>query len=129
MITNGQKTGDSDRYRFGDKTLDLHYLCFGCGLAHKNVEAGGIWGCPNIACMSPGNSYFRKGLSSYKLDGKERYEEVDYPEWIEKVESVLLYKEGDPIWESDSIKPATIKSLEYLKKVEKSFRLGAKYEI
>lgn len=42
------------------------YICRYCGLHHKDVEAGGIYHCPNPCCLGPGQSYARSKLDSYK---------------------------------------------------------------
>jgi hypothetical protein len=64
--------------------LDSHYTCYYCGLEHKDVEAGGIWGCPNISCLGPGGHYHRRNLKSYKEveDGKHTIEILEYLDWI-----------------------------------------------
>jgi hypothetical protein len=84
--------GDSDRYKFGDPSLEQHYLCYFCGLSHKRVEAGGMWFCPNFTCTGPGNHGFRKrNLKSYKEDGN--YHTVDDQEWKELAENITLTEE------------------------------------
>ena len=42
--------------------LTCHY----CGLTHMNVEAGGIYYCPNRLCTGPGAWSHRKDMKSYK---------------------------------------------------------------
>jgi hypothetical protein len=69
--------------KFGPKDLADHYTCYYCRLAHKNVEAGGMWGCPNITCTGPGNSYYRSKLKSFREEGSKH--SVDTQEWLEKV--------------------------------------------
>lgn len=70
--------------KFGPKDLADHYTCYYCKLAHKSVEAGGMWGCPNITCTGPGNSHYRSNLKSFKVE-PERHHSVDTKEWLEKV--------------------------------------------
>ena len=42
------------------------YKCLYCGYRNKQVEAQGIWHCPNALCTGPGAAYFRSTLKSYK---------------------------------------------------------------
>jgi ribosomal protein L37AE/L43A len=78
------RSGDSQRFKYGNPDLDDHYCCYYCGLSDKKVEAGGMWCCPNIACHGPGNSYYRSKLpSTINRDGAQ---EVDDWEWMESVE-------------------------------------------
>jgi hypothetical protein len=61
--------------------LPKHYTCHYCDLTHKRVEAGGMWFCPNPACVGPGAAYWRsQHLKSYRdkgdqytVDPKEMY--------------------------------------------------------
>jgi hypothetical protein len=85
--------GDSERFKFGDPSLEQHYLCYFCGLSHKRVEAGGMWFCPNFTCMGPGNHGFRKrNLKSYKEVENQRHT-VDDQEWKELAENLTLSPE------------------------------------
>ena len=36
-----------------EKDLFVHEVCCYCGTADKDVEAGGIWYCPNDRCQGP----------------------------------------------------------------------------
>jgi hypothetical protein len=93
--------------KFGSKDLADHYTCFYCGLAHKKVEAGGMWWCPNVTCAGPGNSYFRTKLKSYKETGSQHT--VDTKEWSDKAtEELETATDADLI---DAIK-AGIKKME-----------------
>ena len=63
----------------------IHCTCYYCGLSHREVEAGGMWRCPNIACKGPGNANWRKeNLKSYVDKG--HYHTVDLEEWVKKIE-------------------------------------------
>jgi hypothetical protein len=48
--------------------LESHHRCYYCHLLDKNVEAGGMWYCPNPFCRGPGASWFRAKLKSYHPD-------------------------------------------------------------
>lgn len=69
--------------KFGPKDLADHYTCYYCKLAHKRVEAGGMWHCPNITCSGPGGAYYRSKLKG--TVNKGQHQEVDYVEWRDKV--------------------------------------------
>lgn len=69
--------------KFGSKDLEDHYTCYYCNLAHKKVEAGGMWYCPNIACKGPGGTYYRSKLKGTINKGSTS--EVDCIEWRNKV--------------------------------------------
>ena len=43
-----------------------HLTCYYCKLHHKNVEAGGMWHCPNPLCTGPGAAYWRSKCKSYR---------------------------------------------------------------
>lgn len=73
--------------KFGDLTLADQYKCYYCGLSHIKVEAGGMWGCPNIACSGPGNAYFRRSLKSFRDEGDKH--SIDLEEWEGKVRELL----------------------------------------
>ena len=67
---------------FGPEDLPDHNTSGACGLAHKSVEAGGLWYCPNYTCKGAGNSYFRKSnLKSYRDVLGSSQHEVDTEEW------------------------------------------------
>lgn len=57
--------------------------CFSCGIRHKNVEAHGIFHCPNALCMGCGGAWFRSTLDSYEDCGDNTHT-VDDDEWLEK---------------------------------------------
>lgn len=59
------------------------YTCHGCGLEHPDVEAGGLWHCPNPLCSGAGNHYFRTKLKSYK-DHSTYHIVEDMWEWISR---------------------------------------------
>jgi len=46
--------------------------CHYCGLNHEEVEAAGMYHCPNPTCSGPGATWFRRTLPSYieTSDGK-----------------------------------------------------------
>jgi hypothetical protein len=58
------------------------YTCYYCGLHHKEVEAGGIYSCPNVLCWGPGGAWFRSECKSYKEDADGNKHTVDHEEWI-----------------------------------------------
>lgn len=51
-----------------DPDLPLSCTCYACGLSHKKVEGGGLWYCPNYACI--GNN----DRSQYCKSDNDRYE-------------------------------------------------------
>ena len=57
------------------------YRCYYCGLRHRQVEAGGVYGCPNVFCEGPGAAWFRARLDSYQSVGRGRQHTVDVAEW------------------------------------------------
>ena len=66
--------------KFGPSNLDDHYTCYYCGLASKQVEAGGVWYCPNFGCSGPGGCSHRRQLKSYvEVSGGKH--SVDLQEW------------------------------------------------
>ena len=71
------------KVKFGPTNLADHYTCYYCGLAHKNVEAGGMWHCPNIACSGPGGGYYRSKLKGTTDEGSKQ--NVDMKEWRNQV--------------------------------------------
>lgn len=42
--------------------LEAHEVCFYCHVAHKQVEAGGIWYCPSPICGGPAGGIHRHVL-------------------------------------------------------------------
>jgi hypothetical protein len=68
------------KIKFGPTDLANHYTCYYCGLADKNVEAGGVWYCPNFGCSGPGGHSHRRTLKSYKEISSGKHT-VDYVEW------------------------------------------------
>jgi len=56
-----------------EKIMPAHYKCIGCGLVRKNVEAGGIYYCPNPACTASGASCHKTNFKSYKNDNGTGY--------------------------------------------------------
>jgi len=59
------------------------YICHYCGLHHKDVEAGGVYHCPNPCCLGPGQSYARSKLKSYRDNGDHTHN-VDLNELFDK---------------------------------------------
>lgn len=59
------------------------YTCGSCKLYHPNVEARGIWHCPNALCRGCGGAWFRRTLDSYRELENETHT-VDENEWLEK---------------------------------------------
>jgi len=59
------------------------YTCFSCGIFHPNVEAEGIWYCPNALCQGCGGAWFRLKLKSCK-ENSDGTHCVDENEWIIK---------------------------------------------
>lgn len=59
--------------------------CRSCGLQHKNVEARGIWHCPNWLCNSSGAYCWKRRLKSYK-ENEDGTFSIDWKEAIEKAE-------------------------------------------
>lgn len=56
------------------------YDCFYCGLRSQDVEAGGMWYCPDPRCTGPGSAWFRSTLDSYCEESGGRHS-VDQEEW------------------------------------------------
>lgn len=55
--------------------------CYYCGFDDAQVEAAGVWRCPNALCPGPGASWCRSRLHSYReVDGGRHT--VDEEEWI-----------------------------------------------
>jgi len=56
--------------------------CYYCGLEHSEVEAGGIWFCPNFMCTGPGGCSHRAKLASYRQQYRPKTcHTVDEEEW------------------------------------------------
>lgn len=68
------------KVKFGPTNLENHYTCYYCNLASKQVEAGGVWYCPNFGCSGPGGHSHRRQLKSYKEVSGGKHT-VDYQEW------------------------------------------------
>lgn len=90
-----------------DLTKD-HYRCHYCGVVHQDVEAGGIYHCPNPFCLGPGNGYFRSTLNSYKEvdNGKHVVEDTD--EWFEAAFAKVMLKDDSKL--RDDCLRAAVKS-------------------
>ena len=58
--------------------------CHYCRLEHRDVEAGGVWSCPNPCCAGPGAWHHRHALESYR----------DLPGDIHIVDPEELYSTG-----------------------------------
>lgn len=58
----------------------MKYKCDYCGLNHQQVEAGGIYFCPNPLCPGPGAAWARASLDSY-IETEEGHE-VDQIEYL-----------------------------------------------
>lgn len=82
--------------------------CGSCGLTHSQVEAGGIWYCPNPACTMTGAAWFRTKLPSTRDEGSHHY--VDEGEWIEAVADWIANTKDDRV-----IQDAAYASLQRLK--------------
>lgn len=57
--------------------------CFSCKLIHPEVEARGIWFCPNALCRGVGAVWFRATLDSFK-ENENFTHTIDEKEWLEK---------------------------------------------
>lgn len=57
--------------------------CFSCGLLHPQVEAQGMWYCPNALCQGSGGAWFRAKLDSYRENDNYTHT-VDEVEWLAK---------------------------------------------
>ena len=57
--------------------------CFSCGLLHPQVEAQGMWYCPNALCQGSGGAWFRAKLDSYRENDNYTHT-VDEMEWLAK---------------------------------------------
>lgn len=55
---------------------------------HPDVEAGGMWYCPNLLCSGPGAGWFRSTLESYKESSNGSHT-VDSNEWIYKAKKYI----------------------------------------
>lgn len=78
----------------GPKNLEDHYTCFYCNLAHKQVEAGGMWACPNVTCTGPGAHSHRAKMISYK-ENDDGTHTVDTQDWLNFSRAYLLENEVD----------------------------------
>ena len=108
------KAGESERFKFGNPDLEAHYCCYYCGLSHRQVEAGGMWFCPNIACEGPGPSYFRSKLSSYKIvPGEDKYT-IDTEEYVKAIKAEIINKFLEPVNNNDHILEAIRESMKRL---------------
>jgi len=64
-----------------------HKTCCSCGYTGPNVEAGGIYYCPNPACTVCGASWFRRDFDSYEESAFAHT--VDDEEWLQKATEYL----------------------------------------
>jgi len=87
-VTTQRNTSGTDRMKSSDV-----YTCFYCGFKRDDVEAGGIWYCPNMLCSGPGSGGFRSTLKSYKED--KTGHTVDERDWIGAA-FIKLYELDDP---------------------------------
>lgn len=71
-----------------ESNIKDHLTCYYCHLRHDQVEAGGVWYCPNPLCTGPGGAYFRSKLKSYKEVEDNRHT-VDPDEWLQTALAVL----------------------------------------
>lgn len=55
-----------------------------CGLIHPEVEASGMWYCPNALCKGVGGAWFRATLDSYVECKKTHTHTIDEDEWQKK---------------------------------------------
>lgn len=80
----------------GNKCKKLSHLdCYYCGCHDKDVEAGGIWYCPNAFCDGPGSVWFNSRLKSYKEQGDKKYS-IDRDE---KNFAAKLFHDENPLYE------------------------------
>jgi len=56
------------------------HQCISCNLRHENVEASGVFYCPNPLCTVTGATYHRSKLKSYREFAN--HHEVDGLEWL-----------------------------------------------
>lgn len=79
--------------------------CDYCGLIHSQVEAGGMYFCPNPICSGPGAHWSRASLESYTED--EQGHEVDNVEYLfEGLKKAYLT--DDPVIIRSSIRCAKV---------------------
>lgn len=76
--------------------LDKHYTCYYCKVEHKQVEAGGVWYCPNPVCPGPGGHYLRSNLESYK-DSDFTHYTIDTAEYLDAVAKKAIEIQDDSI--------------------------------
>jgi hypothetical protein len=82
-----------------------HLTCYYCKLQHKNVEAGGMWHCPNPLCTGPGAATWRSKCKSYREFPNETHT-VD-PEELIQLAMTMMETEADEVLRShvlDSVK-------------------------
>jgi len=60
------------------------YECYYCKFKSPNVEASGIYYCPNAHCSGPGGTWFRCKLKSFKEYPWESGHSVDEREYYWK---------------------------------------------
>ena len=70
------------------KKLANHYICIGCELESKKVEAGGIHYCPNPACPAVGANNHKKSITRTDSDG-EYFDSNDLPGVVNSKEDEL----------------------------------------
>jgi len=83
-------------------TLPKHYTCIGCGFTSKEVEAGGIYYCPNPACTAVGAYWHRSKLKSFSPKDEWSYC-VDVAELIQSVDAMDAMDADDKLNEELSI--------------------------
>jgi hypothetical protein len=96
-----------------NSSIDDHLTCYYCHLRHKQVEAGGVWHCPNPLCTGPGGAYFRSKLTSYKEVENARHT-VDYAEWLNASIDKLMNEDLDEVLQEKIILDAT----DFIEKLE-----------
>jgi hypothetical protein len=72
------------------------HCCAYCGLVHKDVEAAGIYHCPNVACPGPGAASWRAKLASYREVENDRHT-VDPLEVIDAARARLHFETDETI--------------------------------
>ena len=90
--------------------------CHYCELEHQNVEADGIWYCPNILCMGPGAAHWRHTLASYKESAGVHT--VDPQEVLDRARA-WLYDENDQVI-ADAVRKSIPRWQKMLEKKEES---------
>lgn len=84
--------------------LSFTQVCCYCGLIHKDVEAGGVYYCPNVLCDGPGSFAFRSGLKSFRDLSEGRYPglggyTVDEDEYVKEAVKFAKNMESGPVRE------------------------------